>query len=284
MKIAVTYDNETIFQHFGKTQFMKLYDIEDGTVKSSAVYETAGASHEQLADWLKEQGAEAVICGGIGQGAIDALAQAGIKAIPGASGSCDDAVKAYLAGDLTEGDANCAGEEASDEGDEGCEEECGHNCAGCHHHHEVIYPGKNAGKLVSVHYRGTFNDGSEFDSSYSRNEPLEFICGTGMMIPGFDKAVLEMNVGDEVKIHLNPADAYGEYDPSAVIHEKIANLPGSEDLTVGERIGLVDQMGRRFPVTVTQKDDETITLDANHEMAGKELNFEIKLLSVTEQG
>ena len=130
--------------------------------------------------------------------------------------------------------------------------------------------------------RGTFNDGKQFDSSYDRGEPLEFVCGTGMMIPGFDKAVADMEVGQIVDVHLMPEEAYGPSDPEAIITIEIAQLPGSENLEEGQRVYLRNMMGQPFPVTVTAKDDVHITLDANHEMAGKELNFRIELLEVTD--
>ena len=145
---------------------------------------------------------------------------------------------------------------------------------------EVILNGRNAGKTVHVHYKGTFNDGTQFDSSYDRGEPLSFVSGTGMMIPGFDKAVVNMEPGDVVDIHLMPEDAYGMPDPDNVIALKIAELPGSENLTLGQRVFLRDDYGHSFPVRVTAMDSESITLDANHEMAGKELNFHIELISV----
>ena len=117
-------------------------------------------------------------------------------------------------------------------------------------------------------------------SSYDRGEPLEFVCGAGMMIKGFDKAVADLEVGQVVDVHLMPEEAYGQPDPDAVITIEIAQLPGSENLNVGERVYLRNMMGQPFPVTVTAKDDTNITLDANHEMAGKELNFRIELVEV----
>ena len=129
-------------------------------------------------------------------------------------------------------------------------------------------------------YRGTFNDGTQFDSSYDRGEPLEFICGAGQMIRGFDAAVADMEVGQVVDVHLMPEEAYGMRDPNAVFTLEIAQLPGSEDLQVGQRVYLSNQYGQPFPVTVTEKEETTITFDANHEMAGKELNFRIELVEV----
>ena len=138
----------------------------------------------------------------------------------------------------------------------------------------------NEGKTMKVHYEGTFNNGEKFDSSYDRGTPLEFVCGAGQMIKGFDAAVKDMQVGDIKNIHLMPSEAYGESDPNAILKIAIEKLPGSENLTVGQKVYLTNQMGQPFPVKVLQKDDETITLDANNEMAGKELNFKIEVVEI----
>ena len=137
----------------------------------------------------------------------------------------------------------------------------------------------NESKRCKVHYTGTFNDGTKFDSSYDRGEPLEFVCGAGQMIKGFDAAVADMEVGEIKEIHLMPEEAYGMPDPNAIIEVEIAQLPGSEDLEVGQQVYLTNQYGQPFLVKVTGKDEKMITFDANHEMAGKELNFKIELLS-----
>ena len=136
------------------------------------------------------------------------------------------------------------------------------------------------GKTVKAHYRGTFNDGEQFDSSYDRGEPLEFVCGAGMMIKGFDAAVADMEVGQVADVHLMPEDAYGMPNPQAIFSAAIAEVPGSEDLTVGQQVYLTSEYGQPIPVKVTAKDETTITFDANHEMAGKELNFRIELVEV----
>ena len=164
---------------------------------------------------------------------------------------------------------------------EDCGEGCGGGCSGCGPR-EPIYEGKNAGKTVKVHYRGTLNDGTEFDSSYGRGETLDFMCGMGRMIPGFDKAVVNMEVGEEIDIHLMPEEAYGPVNEESIFTIPIANLAGAEELEVGNRI-YISGGGRPFPVTVTAKDAETITLDANHALAGQELNFHIQLVAVEER-
>lgn len=300
MKIAATYDNGNIFQHFGRTENFKVYDVEDGKVVSSQVIGSNGIGHGALAGLLADNTIDVLICGGLGGGAMNALTQAGITVIAGAQGSADEAVDAYLRGELVSSGANCdhhqhhgEGEECCGhhgEGEEGC---CGHgegeeeSCSsegccggGCGAGPQILLEGRNAGKNVKVHYRGTFNDGTQFDSSYDRGEPLEFICGAGMMIRGFDQAVADMEIGQTVDIHLMPEEAYGMPDPNQIVTIEIGQLPGSEDLSVGQRVFLRSVTGQPFPVTVTAKDEATITLDANHEMAGKELNFRIELVEV----
>ncbi|BBF43477.1 FKBP-type peptidyl-prolyl cis-trans isomerase SlyD [Lachnospiraceae bacterium KM106-2] len=138
----------------------------------------------------------------------------------------------------------------------------------------------NENKTCRVHYTGTFNDGTKFDSSYDRGETLEFVCGAGMMIKGFDEAVKTMKVGEIKDIHLMPEEAYGMPDPDNIIVIAISELPGSEDLNVGEQVQLMNQMGQPLLAKVTAKDETNITFDVNHEMAGKELNFKIELVEV----
>ena len=156
------------------------------------------------------------------------------------------------------------------------------SCAGCPGCGEPLYlfEGANVGKTVRVHYRGTYNDGEQFDASYDRGEPLEFVCGTGMMISGFDRAVAEMKPGDIVDVHLMPQEAYGMPDPRMVITVEKDTVIGSEDLEVGDKVYLSDQLGRPFTALVTALEGSTVTFDCNHEMAGKELNFSIELLEI----
>jgi FKBP-type peptidyl-prolyl cis-trans isomerase 2 len=91
-----------------------------------------------------------------------------------------------------------------------------------------------------------------------------------------------MDVGQVIDVHLMPSEAYGEKDPNALFAVEIAKLPGAESVSVGQQVYLQNQYGQPFAVTVAAKDDTTITFDANHEMAGKELNFRIELVEVTE--
>lgn len=100
MRIAVTYENEMIGQHFGRTEQFKIYDIADGSIQSAQIIDTNGTGHGALAGFLRAADVEALICGGIGMGARMALAEAGIKLLPGAYGNADEAVKDFLAGSL----------------------------------------------------------------------------------------------------------------------------------------------------------------------------------------
>ena len=290
MKIAATYDNGNIFQHFGKTEFFKVYEVEDNKVVSSEVIGSNGTGHGALAGLLAEQGISVLICGGIGGGAQSALAEAGIELCSGAQGDADTAVDAYLKGELVSTGVNCDHHHHEDGHSCGSHEnghscgghEDGHSCGGCGGGcgSQPSITGPNVGKTCRTHYRGTFNDGTQFDSSYDRGEPLEFICGAGQMIKGFDAAVANMEVGQVMDVHLMPEEAYGMPNPDAIFTLEIEQLPGAEDLTVGQQVYLSNQYGQPFPVKVNAKDEKTITFDANHEMAGKELNFRIELVEV----
>ncbi len=281
MKIAVTYENGEVFRHFGHTEQFKVYEVENGQVTSSEVIGSNGSGHGALAVLLADRAIDVLICGGIGGGAQAALEEQGIELCAGAEGSADAAVEAYLRGELISTGANCDHhhEDGHSCHDQGEDHTCGghEGCGGCR---SGAPKGKNVGKTVRTHYRGTFNNGEQFDSSYDRGEPLEFVCGAGMMIPGFDAAVADMEVGQTLQVHLTPAEAYGEPDPSAVFSIEISQLPGAEDLSAGQRVYLQDAYGRPFPVKVAAKDERTVTFDANHEMAGKELNFTIELVEV----
>lgn len=282
MKIAVTYENGNIFQHFGRSQFFKVYDVEDGKVIASEVIGSNGTGHGALAGLLSESQVDVLICGGIGGGAQQALAQAGVELCAGASGDADQAVEAYLRGELVNTGANCDHHHHEGEGHDCGHHGEGHTCGGDCGSGAVnsALRGRNVGKVCRTHYRGTLNDGTQFDSSYDRGEPLEFTCGAGMMIKGFDAAVADMEVGQIVNVHLMPEEAYGPADPAAIFTVKIVEMPGSEKLEVGQRVYLQNQFGQPVPVQVTEKDEENITFDANHEMAGKELNFQIELVEV----
>lgn len=132
MRIAVTYENEMVFQHFGHTAQFKLYMVEDGAVASSVVMSTGGSGHSALAGFLAAHQVDTLICGGIGGGAQAALAQAGIRLYAGVQGNADAAVEALLKGELTYSDAATCDHHHEDGhscGEHGCgEHQCGGHC------------------------------------------------------------------------------------------------------------------------------------------------------------
>jgi FKBP-type peptidyl-prolyl cis-trans isomerase 2 len=137
-----------------------------------------------------------------------------------------------------------------------------------------------SGQKAKVHYRGTLDDGSVFDSSYDRGEPIEFVVGAGQMIPGFDAAVLTMEVGDKQTVHIAAADAYGEWVEEAVQSVPMELIPNAEQLPVGQFIFLPGEGGQMMRVKVVKLEDGNAFFDLNHELAGKDLTFEIEVVEL----
>ncbi len=130
-RIALPFEDDKIFQHFGKATHFKIYTVTENTVTSSDVLATDGTGHEALGLWLMLQGVTLVICGGIGPGAQGALRAAGIRVFPGIEGSTDDAVQKLLSGELQAQEAPTCNHHTHGGG-------CGaHACAGCHNCHHV---------------------------------------------------------------------------------------------------------------------------------------------------
>ena len=135
------------------------------------------------------------------------------------------------------------------------------------------------GDSVQVHYTGTLEDGSVFDSSVSR-EPLGFTLGDGNMIKGFDAAVYGMIIGDKKTVTIPAAEAYGERKDDMMIDVPKAHVPADILPEIGLDLVLQDESGRPMPVTVVFVDEEKITLDANHQLAGQDLIFDIELVKI----
>ncbi len=131
------------------------------------------------------------------------------------------------------------------------------------------------GDSVAVHYVGTLDDGSQFDSSRER-EPLVFEVGTDQVIAGFDAAINGMAVGETATVRIPPADAYGETDPELVFSVPIEEAP--EDVAVGDEV----LIGGVTTGAVTAVGDTEVTIDTNHRFAGQALTFEIELMSINE--
>ncbi|MBT8417195.1 MAG: peptidylprolyl isomerase [Silicimonas sp.] len=135
------------------------------------------------------------------------------------------------------------------------------------------------GDLVRIHYTGTLEDGSTFDSSNGR-DPLEFTLGSGQVIPGFDKAVDGMAVGEEKTVDIVADDAYGARDPNAVQAIPRDKVPDDVPLDIGTRLQLSTPTGQPITVTVAEVSEEEVKLDANHPLAGKDLTFQIELVEI----
>ncbi|HMO31939.1 MAG TPA: peptidylprolyl isomerase [Lacibacter sp.] len=139
------------------------------------------------------------------------------------------------------------------------------------------------GDTVRVHYTGKLTSGEQFDSSSGR-EPLEFEVGAGMMIKGFDEAVVGMAIGDKKTVTLLPSDAYGERHDEMIIDFPRSNFP--EDLIpeVGMQLMMNNGAGQQFPVTIAEVKEEVVVLDGNHMLAGKELVFDIEMVEIDAKG
>ena len=135
------------------------------------------------------------------------------------------------------------------------------------------------GDTVKVHYTGKLTTGDQFDSSAGR-EPLEFTVGAGQMIKGFDLAIPGMKVGDKKTINIPAAEAYGERSDDALIEFPKENIPADMKLEPGMQLTLSNQHGQPVPVIVIEIKDDVVVLDANHFLAGKELVFDIELVSI----
>ncbi|MGM0589469.1 MAG: FKBP-type peptidyl-prolyl cis-trans isomerase [Bacteroidota bacterium] len=135
------------------------------------------------------------------------------------------------------------------------------------------------GSTVKVHYTGTLKNGQQFDSSRER-DPLEFTLGEGKLIPGFEEAVTGMEVGDVESITIPAKEAYGERRDDLVVEVSKEELPQNAEPEVGMQLELKNQDGQAIPVQITEIKDEVVVLDANHPLAGKDLNFEIELLEI----
>ncbi len=130
------------------------------------------------------------------------------------------------------------------------------------------------GDKVSVHYHGTLDDGTVFDSSRER-DPLQFVIGSGQVIPGFDAAARDLDLGQSKTVRMEPEDAYGGANSELIFEVPIEEVP--EPLKEGDRVELMNGA----PAVVTSVTDKIVTVDANHPLAGQALTFEIELVSIS---
>jgi FKBP-type peptidyl-prolyl cis-trans isomerase 2 len=142
------------------------------------------------------------------------------------------------------------------------------------------------GNYVKVEYTGTLDDGTVFDSTDKHGEPLGFSSQMGQMIKGFDDAVVGMEIGEEKNIHLEPEEAYGPRNPEAIQKFPKAQLPPDMKVEVGMILQMAHKHGdhtHQVPAEVVKVEGDTIELDLNHPMAGKTLNFKIKVVEILEK-
>lgn len=136
-----------------------------------------------------------------------------------------------------------------------------------------------SGDNVSIHYTGTLADGSVFDSSEGR-DPLQFEVGSGQIIPGLDKALPGMTVGEKKQVDVPADEAYGQPMDEARQSIPRDQIPADIPLELGTRLQMQTADGQAVPVVVTELSDESVTLDANHPLAGQDLTFNIELVAI----
>lgn len=136
-----------------------------------------------------------------------------------------------------------------------------------------------SGDTVRIHYTGTLQDGSVFDSSEGR-DPLEFQLGSGQVIPGFDDGVTGMTVGEKKTIEIPSDQAYGAINPQAMQDVPRAEIPDHISLDLGTQLQVQSGNGQTMMVTVANVTEDTVTLDANHPLAGKDLTFALELVEI----
>lgn len=152
---------------------------------------------------------------------------------------------------------------------------------------QIIYKQQNfffmqqvkAGDTVKVHYHGRLTDGTTFDSSSGR-EPLEFQVGSGQVIKGFDDGVSGMEVGEKKTIQIPVDDAYGQKEENMIVEFPKSNFPPELSPEIGMSLNMTNGSGQVIPVTIVELKEDSVTLDANHPLAGQDLIFDIELVEI----
>ena len=135
------------------------------------------------------------------------------------------------------------------------------------------------GDKVKVHYRGSLEDGTVFDSSHGR-QPLEFTIGEGQVIPGFEGAVVGMEPGDSKSVTVEPHEGYGERRRELVVDVERDRFPADMEVELGKEVQVQQKDGSPRVATIARVDDDSVTLDVNHPLAGKDLTFDIELVEI----
>jgi len=136
------------------------------------------------------------------------------------------------------------------------------------------------GNSVTLHYVGTLEDGTQFDSSKDRGEPISFVVGGGQMIPGFDQNVRGMELGETKTFTISPGEGYGESDPEAIQEVSKEQFPEGFNPENGVLVRGVNENNEEIVAVVLEHSEETVTLDFNHPLAGKNLVFEVEIVEI----
>jgi FKBP-type peptidyl-prolyl cis-trans isomerase 2 len=135
------------------------------------------------------------------------------------------------------------------------------------------------GNTVKVHYTGKLTDGTVFDSSEGR-EPLEFTLGSGMVIAGFEFGVTNMKIGEKKTVNIPVTEAYGPHNPEMLLEFPKSQLPADMPVEIGTMLQMSDDQGHVHQVILAEIKDETVIIDANHALAGKDLVFDLELVAI----
>ena len=138
------------------------------------------------------------------------------------------------------------------------------------------------GERVRVDFIGKLDDGAEFSNSYLVGEPFEFVVGSHQMLPAFEKAVIELEPGDEVHVRVPASEAYGEYDESLIEKIPVESIPNADKLPVGKYV-VFNTPSEALRVRVLKIENGMVYLDHNHELAGEDLTFDIKLVEIVRE-
>ena len=138
------------------------------------------------------------------------------------------------------------------------------------------------GHTVTVHYKGTFPNGEVFDDSRSRGQAMDVLIGAGRILPGFENALVGMSTGESKTVSLTADQAYGQPNPEAIATVPKAAFPPDYSFEIGTRVQGQSPDGNTVLAKIVSFDDDNVTLDHNHPLAGEDLNFEIEVLSITE--
>ena len=136
------------------------------------------------------------------------------------------------------------------------------------------------GSNVKIHYKGTLEDGSVFDSSHKRNQTLNFEVGAGSLLPAFEDAIIGLSTGDTKKFTLSSSEAYGPHLAEAVHTVPKAAFPPDMQFTVGGKVGGTNANGQQIIATINAVNDSDVVLDHNHPLAGKDINFEVEIVEI----